>query len=153
LDARHKLAERFRSSGKENLIILFLSDFDPDGKEIAHSFARSMRDDFGIRNLHPVQVALTPDQVARLQLPPTLKAKTTSSNYGKFAKKHGDTAYELEAVPPDRLQKLTRDAIDAVIDVDAFNAELDAEREDAAALDILRHKAIRSFEPSNGIDG
>ena len=27
---------------------MVLSDFDPEGEDIAHSFARSMRDDFGI---------------------------------------------------------------------------------------------------------
>jgi hypothetical protein len=48
LDPRRKLVQRFRASGKEKLIPLVLSDFDPSGEEIAHSFVRSLRDDFGI---------------------------------------------------------------------------------------------------------
>jgi len=42
LPPRHALAERFKASGKENLVVLVISDFDPDGEEIASSFARSM---------------------------------------------------------------------------------------------------------------
>lgn len=59
LDPRRRIAERFRKSGKSKLILLILSDFDPDGQEIAHSLARSLRDDFGIENIDPIKVALT----------------------------------------------------------------------------------------------
>ncbi len=53
---RYEMAQRFRKSSKEKLVLLLLSDFDPDGEEIAHSFARSMRDDFGIEDIHPIKV-------------------------------------------------------------------------------------------------
>jgi ParB-like chromosome segregation protein Spo0J len=58
LDPRNQLVERFYESGKENLVLLALSDFDPDGEEIAHSFARSLRDDFDIEEdrIIPIQV-------------------------------------------------------------------------------------------------
>jgi hypothetical protein len=76
---RKKMAERFRLSGKEYLILLVLCDFDPEGEDIGHSFARSMRDDFGIENIRPLKVALTAVQVKALKLPPKLKAKEDSS--------------------------------------------------------------------------
>jgi hypothetical protein len=47
---KHDIAERYRRSGKQRLILLIVSDFDPDGDEIAHSLARSIRDDFDIVN-------------------------------------------------------------------------------------------------------
>jgi hypothetical protein len=46
LSPRYDLALRFRQSGKARLVLLMLTDFDPDGDEIAASFARSLRDDF-----------------------------------------------------------------------------------------------------------
>jgi hypothetical protein len=58
LDPRRRMAERFKASGKRLLIILILADFDPDGEEIAHSYAQSMRDDFGI-DILPKKVCLT----------------------------------------------------------------------------------------------
>ena len=53
--------------------------------------------------------------------------------------------FELEAIQPDKLQELLRDAIDRVIDKPAFNAELDAEKSDAAFLAGVRgrvHSAL-----------
>jgi len=144
LPPRYEMAQRFKKSGKEHLVILLLSDFDPDGEEIAASFARSMRDDFDIDN-YPIKVALTAEQVEEFKLPPIMEAKESSVHCEKFVKKFGETVYELEALSPDELQAALRGAIDEVIDVEAFNAELDAEREDAAYLDGVRRTMHKSL--------
>ena len=143
LPPRRAMAERFASSGKEKLVLLILSDHDPDGEEIASSFARSMRDDFGITSIMPIKVALTVEQIEQFQLPPQMTAKTTSSNYGKFAEKHGDAAYELEALNPADLQQVLRDAIKSVVDRDLLDQEIAAEKADAAKLDALRRQTKR----------
>ena len=129
-----KMADRYRQSGKEKLVLLFLSDFDPEGEELIQAFSRSMRDEFHISDLHPLKVALTREQVSERELPVRMQAKETSSRYAKFADKYGDDVYELEALAPEDLQAILRDAIDSVIDVDLFNKELDAEKQDAAFL-------------------
>src|SRR5262249_19279138 len=85
----------------------------------------------------PIKVALTAGQVGEMQLPPVMKAKATSSRYGKFVERHGDDVYELEAIPPAALQATLREAIDGVLDVGVFNAEVEAEKADAAHLDGL----------------
>ena len=140
LPPRHAMAERFRESGKEKLVLLLVTDFDPDGEQIAESFASSMQRDFGIANIDAVKVALTWDQVNTLTLPPAMKAKKTSVNYAKFSAKYGDGVYELEAVPPAKLQEILTDAIDGVLDVDLFNDEIDAERSDAEFLENTRRR-------------
>ena len=131
---------RFKRSGKDQLIILAVSDFDPEGEEIAHSFARSLRDDFGVKDVVPIKVAHTARQVTEMRLPPGMKVKKKSSRAKKFTGLHGDNVYELEAVPPDRLQEILREAIDGVLDVEAYNREIDAEKEDAAHLENLRRR-------------
>lgn len=143
LPPRHGMAERFRKSGKEKLVVLIVSDLDPDGEEIAASFARSMRDDFGVDEdrLHPIKVALTSEQVRHFNLPAGLKAKPTSKHFAKFVAKHGKYAYELEALTPEQLQQIVSDAIDSVLDVPAFNAQIDDERNDAAFLQGVRNHA------------
>jgi ParB-like nuclease domain len=138
LPPRHAMTHRFRKSGKEKLILLALGDFDPEGEDIAHSFARSLRDDFGVANIKAVKVALTASQVRELELPPVMKAKETSSRHDGFVERHGDDVFELEAVPPDQLQEILRDAIDSVLDLKAYNAEIDREKSDAAKLDGIR---------------
>jgi hypothetical protein len=133
---RRKMFERFKRSGRDRLILLFLSDFDPEGEDIAHSFARSMRDDFGIRNIEPIKVALTAEQVLHLNVrPQRIKG---GSRAKAFARRHGSDVYELEAVPPGGLQEIVREGINSVLDVDAFNAEVDAEKRDWARLDAIR---------------
>jgi hypothetical protein len=142
LQPRYEIAVRFGKSGKDRLILLILSDFDPDGEEIAHSFARSLRDDFGIEEIEPVKVALNAEQVETFDLPPALKAKKTSSSYQRFSDKYGDDVWELEALAPETLQRVLQEAIDRVIDVEAFNHEIDQEKADAVRLEGFRRVTI-----------
>jgi hypothetical protein len=152
LRPRYDIAERFGKSGKDRLVLLLLSDFDPDGEEIAHSFARSMRDDFGIAKIEPIKVALTTDQVEEFDLPPAMKAKKRGADeegYQGIAKtfvdKHGDNVWELEALPPETLQRVLREAIDDVIDVEALNHEIDQEKADAAKLEGVRRVMLKTL--------
>lgn len=140
LPPRHAMAQRFRASGRQRLIVLILSDFDPDGQMIAQSFIRSMIRDFGIGQIEGIKVALTAEQVERFALPPQMKAKASSTNYRRFVQQHGEDVYELEALEPGDLQQQLRDAIDSVLDVQAFNHELDREREDAAFIENARRR-------------
>lgn len=136
LPVRQQLADRFYESGKKNLLLLFLADQDPDGEEIVHSFARSMRDDFDVSSVIAIKVALTAEQVTEFGLPADnlTKAKKTSPNYARFAEKFGQSAYELEAATPKQLQSALEEAIASVIDHDALDAEIEAEKKDAAFL-------------------
>ncbi len=139
---RYELYQRYQKSAKHRLVLLILSDHDPDGEEIAHSFCRSMRDDFSIENIFPVRVALTKEQVDDLALPAGGKAKKTSRNYQKFVEKYGDDVFELEAIPPEELQEMLREAILSVIDGDALQKEKEQERADTMELNKHRKQLI-----------
>lgn len=152
LPPRAAMAKRFRDSGKEKLVLLIVSDFDPDGEEIAHSFARSLRDDFDVSTVHPIKVALTAEQVRAYGLPPQLKAKETSAHHGKFTAKHGDDVFELEALAPAELQKIVRAAATSVLDVDAYNREVAAERADIAHLEGVRRSVHAYLGETMGKD-
>lgn len=139
LPPRRAMAERFLKSGKENLIVLIISDFDPDGETIAQSFARSMRDDFDMP-VKAMKVALTADQVKRHNLPAGEVAKAGCSTRSKFVETYGENVFEVEALDPETLQDIVRDAIDSVLDTDAFNGELDREKNDAVDMENMRRK-------------
>jgi hypothetical protein len=79
LDPRYQMSQRFLASGKDKLIVLVLSDFDPEGEDIPNSFARSMRDDFGITNVVARKVCLTYEQVLARDLPQTFDIKKKGS--------------------------------------------------------------------------
>jgi len=144
LPPRHEMTQRFEASGKEKLIVLLLTDFDPDGEEIAASFARSIRDDFLVDDIVPVKVALTTEQIRRFKLPPKMTAKKTSTNYEKFADRHGDNVFELEALKPQDLQTVLREAIESVVDRDTLNRDIAAEKTDAAYLAAKRKVILKT---------
>jgi len=148
LDPRYKIWKRFKASGKSKLILLLLSDFDPDGEEIVHSFAQSMRDDFGIPadQLVPIKVCLTHEQVLERDLPVTFDIKKSSTRYKKFARKYGDRAHELEALHPAEIAELLEEAIKGVLVPAAFNHEVEREQEDAASLEALRKATVSTMK-------
>ena len=144
-----KIAKRFEDSGKEELIIIAVSDLDPDGDEIAHSLARRLRWDFCLfQNVEVIKAALTMEQAEDLELPKSFeRAKRTSSNYERYIDRHGtDAVYELEAVAPHELQGLLRDTIDSVIDIDAYNHEVDEEKRDAAFNAANRERVLKVLQ-------
>jgi hypothetical protein len=59
-------------SGKDKLLLLVVSDFDPEGDDIPESFAKLMRDDFGIDNVEAIKVALTYQQSPKLGIAETV---------------------------------------------------------------------------------
>ncbi|MDZ4847764.1 MAG: ParB N-terminal domain-containing protein [Pirellulaceae bacterium] len=140
LDPRRAIAERYEASGKDRLILLVASDLDPDGDSICESFARSIRDDFQIDEIHCIKALLTFGQVSQWQLSPNMMtAKKTSSQYPAYRRKYGsDAVYELEAVEPSRMQASLKETIESVLDIDAFNSELAEEKRDATKLSAIK---------------
>jgi hypothetical protein len=143
IDARRKLFERFKCSGKRSLFLLCLGDCDPDGDSIVDSTLRSLRDDFGVSDVQGTRVAMTHQQADGLRLPQTLEAKKQSSNYAKFVAKHQRTdCYELEAVTPEVLQEWLDQAIRGVLDIEAYNHEVDEQKAEAAAITAKRQAVL-----------
>jgi hypothetical protein len=142
LPPRKAMYDRFKSSGKEKLVILFMGDHDPEGWNIAETFAKSMRDDFLVDGLEAIKVALKPQQVQQLGLPPNADAKPSSSRFKKFAAMFGPAAYELEAAPPDRSEAWLDEAVRSVIDIDRFNAQVEAEKQEAATVAAFKRAGI-----------
>ena len=139
LHPRYEMAERFKKSGKKRLVLLIVSDFDPDGEMIARSFASSMRDDFDIDAIDPIKVALTHKQVLEMNLPEGLDARDKNgSRKNWFIEQYGSKTYELEALSPTTLQSLLSDAIESVLDTDAFHEQIRAEKDDAVFLEKNR---------------
>jgi hypothetical protein len=101
-----------------------------------------MRDDFLVDDVVAVKVALKPEQVQQLGLPPNADAKPKSSRFKKFAARFGPAAYELEAVPADTLQGWLDEVVRSVIDIGRFNGQVEAERQDAASVAAFKRASI-----------
>jgi hypothetical protein len=143
IDLRHRVFQHFQQSGKRRLIILALTDFDPEGEDICSSVGLSMRDDFGIENIEVVKAALTHQQIQQRNLPPNYDVKKSSSRYKKFRDRYqSDSVYELESLPPADLAIELDLSIRSVIDIGLFNAELRQLKADAGHLEDYRANAV-----------
>jgi hypothetical protein len=135
-------ADRFFASGKDQMVMLIAGDFDPDGENICETWAACLRDEHGIGDLTTVKVGVNPDQVRTFNLSPLpLKegaSKSAKTKAAKFAAEHGHQVYELEAFEPDQLQRIIRDAIRDVLDMNLFAQEQRKESEDARHLMAYR---------------
>jgi hypothetical protein len=153
LPPRKAMFDRFTESGKKKLVILSLGDHDPEGWDIAESFAKSMRDDFDVEEVAAVKVALKPEQIEQLGLPPNTNVKTTSSRFKKFVRRFGTAVYELEAVEPSLLQRWLDEAVRSVLNISLFNAQVELEKQDAAAIADFRQEALaylKQHRPEGG---
>jgi hypothetical protein len=152
IDPWHDLYERYLASGKERLILIVLSDYDPEGELIPHVGGRTLRDDFGVEDLVVIKAGVTREQIERYELPEQNFAKEGSSNLAWFKERNGgdDTVWELEALDPARMMADLEDVIRGVLDIDLFNREVQAEREEAAYLEAAQKTAVEALK---GIEG
>ena len=125
-------------------VLLHLGDFDPSGESIFESMltdARAFLDADRvtmIEDITGVRVALTAGQVEQHELP-TAPPKKTDSRTRRW---RGETC-QLEALPPDLLSGLVRDAIAARLREDVFERQVEQEQADRRAL-------LRALPPGAG---
>ncbi|WP_254656427.1 hypothetical protein [Roseovarius sp. 217] len=137
LTAKKRLADRICLKEKET-IILHLGDYDPSGVSIFDSVAEDvtafvMADrPHGLVNVEFERVALTREQVIEHDLP-TAPAKATDSRSKGW---EGGTC-QLEALPPNVIADILKDAIDRRIDWTQFVNDLDAQKQDRIMISGL----------------
>jgi hypothetical protein len=122
--AKHTLAA---SLGQwPHVEVLHIGDHDPSGVHLFSSMAEDVRTiahDLGLQGqIRFSRLAVTPAQISDLNLP-TAPAKATDRR--SFT---GETV-QCEAIPPDILASIIREAIEQRLDQDAYAAVLEAERE------------------------
>jgi hypothetical protein len=106
--------------------ILYFGDLDASGLDIFRHIGESLGR-MGI-SAHVERIALTHEQVEKYELPP-MPVKMSDSRAEKFISKYGNEAWELDALPPDVLQKLIRSSIMRFFDVDVFKKAKGREKE------------------------
>jgi hypothetical protein len=148
IDPWHDLYVRYAASGKERLIVIVLSDFDPEGEQIPQVGGRTLRDDFGVEGVEIIKAGVTREQVERYSLPPQNFAKESSSNYDWFVRRNdGETSvYELEALDPADMLADLENVITGVLDMDLFNLEARQEQDEAAYLEAAQKTASEALK-------
>lgn len=100
-----------------------LGDFDPSGVKAGEKIEETLCKLAPDAEIYFERIAVTPAQIAAWDLP-TRPTKKTDSRARKF----GDKSVELDAIDPDRLRALVRDAIDQHLPAEQFDVLKAAEQ-------------------------
>jgi hypothetical protein len=150
IDPWYDLRQRYAASCKQRLVVIILSDYDPEGEMIPQVGGRTLRDDFSVdeEDLVIIKAGVTREQIEMYDLPPQNFAKDSSSNYDWFVDRNGgdDTVWELEALDPEDMLRDLEEVIQNVIDLDLFNREAAQEQQEAVYLEACRKKAAEALQ-------
>ena len=139
---RHRINERFLASGKSDLVIVYAGDHDPDGMEMPMALTKYMENDLGTKP-RVIRAGVTMEQIRRLNLPPDMDAKITSSRFKAYVADTGETvSWELDSLPFDELVASVTAACKSVMDMDILNTALEQEKQDDVRLAQLRAATV-----------
>jgi len=134
-----EVAEDVAKDGRHSVLI-YAGDFDPSGMDIDRDFVER-----GMCFDDVVRVALTAEIVERYDLPPMM-GKATDSRSRQFMEKHGELVQvELDALPPDEMRKLYKEAIDQYWDYKTLDKVMNRESDESGLLDVMRD--LTTLEP------
>ncbi|MDE1767269.1 MAG: hypothetical protein KGI27_13510 [Thaumarchaeota archaeon] len=110
--------KRFSLYGDRPITILHFSDHDPSGLNMTEDIqSRLYR--YG-SHAKVKRIALTYTQVRQFGLEP-MPTKMSDSRWREYSIQYGNQCWELDALPPNELQNIIRDAIKGHVDVSRWN--------------------------------
>jgi hypothetical protein len=114
--------------------IFYLGDHDPSGEDMVRDIkTRLVEFHREFAKIDVVKIALTMDQIQQYNPPPN-PAKMSDSRAAKYVAKHGGESWEVDALPPNVLAQLIRDAFEEVVDTNIMDEIKEREEIDKAAL-------------------
>jgi hypothetical protein len=104
-------AEEIDADGRPTYVYV-LTDFDPSGVVIAEKIEEELTERAPLSDITVERLAVNRQQIERWNLP-TRPTKTSDTRARRFRQVHGTDSVELDAIPPDELRRLVKDAIDS----------------------------------------
>lgn len=138
VSAMHDASLRFIEAvqhGKK-CVLLYLGDHDPSGEDMVRDIRERLREFWAAVKV--VKVALTMEQIEEHQPPPN-PAKTTDPRATGYIDLHGDQSWELDALRPDVLEDILRDALDEYVDREKYDAVVATEDGEKVKLEKVKH--------------
>jgi hypothetical protein len=118
--------------------ILYLGDHDPSGIDMPNDLRGRLKvfcgegfDDFQVE-----RIALNMPQVEELQ-PPENPAKQSDSRFKQYEAEFGDKSWELDALPPEYIEKLVEEHIEEHVDEERWE-------EAAASIEKGKRKLLKA---------
>lgn len=120
-------------AGGQRPIVFHLGDHDPSGMDMTRD-NRVRLEMFARHGVEVRRLALNFDQVEQYGPPPN-PAKETDSRSGPYIEEFGESSWELDALEPTVIDGLIDDALQGVLDREAWDEDLAAEKANRATLE------------------
>lgn len=114
-------------------VILHFGDHDPSGIDMSRDIVDRVKMFIGGNDFEFTRLALNRDQIDTYNPPPN-PAKTTDSRSASYISVHGNESWELDALDPDVLSQLVRDAVLAYRNEKAWNKAVEEEKRNCNRL-------------------
>ncbi len=125
-------AEQIERDGRTSYVYV-LTDLDPSGLNIAEKVEQELTRRAPLAEVIVERLAVNREQIERWELP-TRPTKASDARAAKFERNHGAESVELDAIPPDELRGLVKDAIESHMDPRKLHQLRMAEEEERETL-------------------
>lgn len=140
--AMYESAKRFldaeegdgRPNSSKDLHLLYLGDHDPSGEDMVRDVRDRLRTFDAVVDVQ--KVALTMEQIDEYSPPPN-PAKVSDSRAAKYIELHGDSSWEVDALPPEVLTELIVEKIQELLDRPTMDRIMEREELDKKKLKKL----------------
>jgi len=120
---------RYVHADERETVLLFAGDFDPSGLDLHKDFVNGV----GLID-HVERIAVTQEQIDEFELPEHAGKKTDPRAKGFVEKYDKLVQVELDALPPEELQRIVLDAVRVEWDQEVYEAVMAQEAEERMAI-------------------
>ena len=148
LSAMKESADRMMEKHEERslvgpCLVFYLGDHDPSGQDMVRDIEERLNKFTEYQPEVQVEtIALTTAQVNQYNPPPN-PTKLTDSRATGYVDRHGYESWEVDALPPNVLQRLIRDSFEKRIDMVLMEEIKERERRDKAQLRMAVEKLLK----------
>lgn len=147
--ALYDTAQRFKwyllSKKKEACVVLYLGDHDPSGLDMIRDIKDRLDEFIPEGRIEVDHIALTYKQIKEFNPPPN-PTKTSDTRAWKYIESWGRESWEVDAMPPEALQKLIDDSIKKYLDISKMDSVIAQEDNDKETIESFAEGFIQEEE-------
>jgi len=122
-DAHRRFRDEIEKIGANQIKVIYVGDFDPSGQDMIRDIADRIAEFAGNYDFTIDPIALTWEQI-EAHTPPPNPAKITDPRAKAYIEKYGDSSWEVDALPPEVLDRILNSVIHAELDQDQYKSML-----------------------------
>lgn len=133
--SQYEAGKRFRKHrrGGQKVVVFHFGDHDPSGIDMTRDNDNRV-EMFTEGNVRFDRLALNMPQVEEFNPPPN-PAKETDSRFGDYARRFGNTSWELDALEPTVIDRLIRDNVNGLINQAVWAVAVEQENENRRLIE------------------